>query len=332
MDVAATEVKKRRGRKPKEPLDATNDAGKNTQKRGRKPKVMFSFDSSQTNIIMEKDNDNDNNVILKLKVNNPNNVINAMGHCKELDEPGAMHVGAYNESCFSNFSHTNADMDARYSYSSDCHVDMTTTSQNNNNVSKVGTNKVVELLKEFEEKSKVGDWPMTTSIACFWCCHRFDSPPVGLPCKYSSDGKFHVTGCFCSLECAATYNIMQIRDGHTEERINLLKMLSKHLGYNAIIKPAPPRECLTMFGGNMTIDEFRESRSKSINVNFPPMVVLVSKLEEVNDSDVSSSLKYIPIDLERVDRYKEKIKLKRNLPVNANKNTLENVMHFSVKP
>jgi len=125
---------------------------------------------------------------------------------------------------------------------------------------------------------------------------------------------------------------MQLKDSHIEERNNLLNYLSNRLGYTNIIKTAPPREMLQMFGGNMTIDEFRKTNTseKSIHVNFPPMTVLISQFEEINDSDISSNLKYIPLDIDRIDKYREKIKLQRTLPVNQHKNTLENVMQFSI--
>lgn len=328
--------KKRRGRKPKEAAAsesaatevATAEASCAASKRGRKPKAVFAFDSQQAE---RREMDEDDNVILKLSVQGIGGAVTAEGFCPDIDGECLMavgEVGAYNESTMSNFSNFEGPVphgvpaNERDAAAGD-HV---------SNVSKVGTAKVVELLKEFEEKSKNGEWPLTTSTACYWCCHRFDTPPVGLPCK-CVNSRFHVTGCFCSLECAAAYNVMQLRDGLMEERMNLLNGMAREMGYTTIIKTAPPRQMLHMFGGNLTIDEFRRHHTlkKSINVSFPPMVVLISQLEEVNDSDVCSRLNYVPLDVERVDKYIEKIKLKRSLPVNVNNNTLENVMHFSIK-
>jgi len=311
MDEAVDANKKRRGRKPKEAVPSESAASK----RGRKPKVVFAFDSQQQE---RREVDEEESVILKLKVPNDEGGVTAEGYCEDID--GAEDtVGAYNEGSMCNFS----------AYEPPVPEPVTEV----NNVSKVGTNKVVELLKEFDEKTKTGEWPMTTCLACYWCCHRFDTPPIGLPCKYTN-GRFHVTGCFCSLECAAAYNVMQLRDGLMEERMNLLNFLARDLGYHTVVKAAPPRQTLQMFGGNLSIDEFRAHHNgkKCININFPPMVVLVSQLEEINDSDVCNRLKYVPLDTDRVDKYIEKIKLKRSLPVNVNKNTLENVMHFSIKP
>lgn len=309
------EVKKKRGRKPK---DSTLQKGNTDnltipKKQDRKHKVVFSFNNQKN----DDEYDNDDNIVLKLKIPTNETVINASGHCVADDYTD--NVGAYNESHMSNFSSLNVN---QLPYEE---------SRLEENVKKNGNNKVVELLREFDKKTKNDEWPTSTSIACFWCCHKFQSSPLGLPCKYYKN-RFYVMGCFCSLECASAYNIMQLKDSHIEERNNLLNYLSNRLGYSSIIKTAPPREMLQMFGGNMTIEEFRKSNTidKSIHINFPPMTVLISQFEEINDSDISSNLKYIPLDIDRIDKYREKIKLQRIQPVNQHKNTLENVMQFSI--
>jgi hypothetical protein len=308
------EIKKKRGRKPKDPVQKKADIeGLVSKKTDRKHRVVFSFDNQKN----EEELDVDDNVILKLKVPTDEAVINAIGHCM-IDDHNE-NVGAYNECHMYNFSSLNMD---NVVYEQE---------KPEENVKKVGNNKVVELLREFDKKTKNDEWPTSTSIACFWCCHKFDNPPVGLPCKYYKS-RFYVMGCFCSLECASAYNIMQLKDSHIEERNNLLNYLSNRLGYTSIIKTSPPREMLQMFGGNMSIEEFRTSNTleKSIHVNFPPMTVLISQFEEINDSDISSNLKYIPLDTGRIDKYQEKMRLERNRPVNQHKNTLENVMQFSI--
>lgn len=311
------EIKKKRGRKPKDQTNKTQNPYETTaKKRDRKPKVTFSFDNQKK----EEEIDNEKNIILKLKLPCAEDDILANGQGNKLDDNNNF-VCAYNECNMSNFSTLNV-VDT---------LDIGDPEHKpHDNIKKIGNNKVIELLKEFNEKAKVGEWPSSTSIACFWCCNKFTGPPLGLPCKYYNN-IFYVTGCFCSLECASAYNVMQMRDNQVEERNNLLNYLSTQLEYADVVKAAPPREMLQMFGGNMTIDEFRNTnQDKFIHINFPPMTVLVSQFEEINDSDISFNSKYIPLDNDRINKYKEKIKLQRNNPINISQNTLENVMHFSV--
>jgi hypothetical protein len=109
--------------------------------------------------------------------------------------------------------------------------------------------KIVHLLKDFEQKNKQNEWPSNTQIACYWCCHQFNNSPFGIPVKYR-DSKYHVYGCFCSLECAAAYNFAS-KENMDEiwEQYNLINQLSREIGHKAIIKPSPNRLALKLYGG-----------------------------------------------------------------------------------
>lgn len=284
-------------------------------KRGRKPKAVYnSFD-------MMPCSSDDEHIIMKLNVGQ--DVINHTN--APVTEPGA-----YNETCIpSNFYQIDTmalvmdgcDDRGRGSGASLVHQPP------------VAANalKVVELLKDFEEKNKNNEWPQSTSIHCYWCCHKFDTPPFGIPVKYTGH-KFQVYGCFCSLECAAAYNFDAKDGGHDEiwERNNLINFIAKKIGYQKRVKPAPNRLSLNMFGGHLGIKEFRDycNTSKLININFPPMMTITQQIEEVNESDLTSDFKYIPVDTDRINKYKEKIHLRRTKPINAHENTLDHAMNL----
>jgi len=195
------------------------------------------------------------------------------------------------------------------------------------------SNKVVELLKDFEMKSKASEWPLTTNIACYWCCHKFNTVPFGIPVKFYH-GKFHVYGCFCSLECAAAYNFSFAESlDEVWERYNLINLLSRKMGHANKIKTAPNRLALKMFGGHMEIEEFRQfsETSKVLSVNFPPMTTLTQQIEELNECDINSEYRYIPIDHERINKYKEKLTLRRTKPVTDYKHTLDHMMNLKIQ-
>jgi len=64
-------------------------------------------------------------------------------------------------------------------------------------------------------------------------------------------------------------------------------MLAKRYGFCNTIRPAPSRYLLKMFGGNLTIDEFREAHLKSDKtyiLNIPPMISINSSSEILNTS------------------------------------------------
>jgi hypothetical protein len=188
--------------------------------------------------------------------------------------------------------------------------------------------KVIRLLTEFEEKSKNGEWPSSTSVHCYWCCHRFNNAPFGLPVKYANE-QFHVVGCFCSLECACAYNFAS-KESIDEclNRYSLINMLAFKVGLGRSIRPAPDRLALSVFGGHLPIERFRafSGTARQIIVNSPPMLTVTQQVEEVHENDLRSEYKYIPLDNERVSRYQEKIRLKRTKPLVNFKNTLDHTM------
>jgi hypothetical protein len=194
---------------------------------------------------------------------------------------------------------------------------------------------VARLLSDFWQKSRNGEWPLNTTVHCHWCCHKFDSTPIGLPIKMSHDHElFHVIGCFCSFECACAYNF-DSRESTNERlsRFTLLNNLATRVGTERVpVKPAPPRYTLDMFGGFMTIEQFRAKSSKYIIVNTAPMTSVVQHAEGLNEHDVHSDYRYVPLDDQRVNKYQEQLKLKRAKPLLGAKNTLEQSMKITITP
>lgn len=192
--------------------------------------------------------------------------------------------------------------------------------------------KVVNILKDFEEKNKNKEWPSNTSISCYWCCNRFDNAPYGIPITYHHD-IFYVFGCFCSLECASAHNFQATNNiDEMWERYNLINLLARRLKFEKQIRPAPDRLALKMFGGYMEIDQFRNytNTNKIININFPPMSSISQQIEEINEYELNNDYKYIPLDHERINKIKEQMVIKRNKPLINNKNSLENSMNLKV--
>lgn len=192
--------------------------------------------------------------------------------------------------------------------------------------------RLVRLLREFEEKCKGGEWPCSTSVHCYWCCHRFPNVPLGLPVRLSN-GMFHVMGCFCSLECASAFNFNS-KESNDEclNRYSLINALAQRLGLGASVKPAPSRLALKMFGGPLTIEQFRAmgTTDKQFVINTPPMQTVTQQIEEVHDSDMRGEYKYIPLDNDRVSKYQEKVRLRRTKPLIDFKNTLDHSMKLKI--
>ena len=68
------------------------------------------------------------------------------------------------------------------------------------------------------------------NLRCWNCTYKFDNLPCFIPEKYN-DNIYYVFGCFCSFNCAASYNLHYLNDSRTNSRYTLIQNL-----YNKIFK------------------------------------------------------------------------------------------------
>lgn len=283
-------------------------------RRGRKPKYVYSsydiaVDESQGVAAVVPD---DENIIVRLNISNEV-LTSVVSGSNQDDQPYA-----YNHDTYNNISNINDILS--------CQDDGASIKKNKND----NGSKVVNVLNEFAEKNKNNEWPSNTSISCYWCVHKFDNAPFAIPINYKN-GSFDVFGCFCSLECAAAHNFNENKSqDEMWERYQLINMMSREMKLGNVVRCAPPRLSLKVFGGNMDIDTFRNvgKCNKLMNVNFPPMTSITQQLEEINDFEISSDFKYIPVDDDRINKYKEKIIFKRNKPLIDKNKSLESTMNL----
>jgi hypothetical protein len=129
-------------------------------------------------------------------------------------------------------------------------------------------------------------WKETTNLSCWWCVHPFSNPPFGLPIKYENK-MYEVQGCFCSLNCAKAYNLKE--NNYRMSEINsLIEDFRRELfgiSSNPVVT-APPRQSLSIFGGYLSIDDFRKEfylMNKSIIHLSPTVAPVRNFFEEYND-------------------------------------------------
>jgi hypothetical protein len=187
-----------------------------------------------------------------------------------------------------------------------------------------------QILNVFSEANKRKEWPQQIGIACWWCCHTFNTPPIPIPFKIMR-GKFYVYGCCCSYNCAASY-IFRENKSDMWEKYSLLNLLYKkiHNCSNVRIRLAPTPLLLQLFGGPKSISEYRESflmNKKDYNILEPPLVSVNPHIEESN---------YEVMNRGKIDNiyssYTQQslMKLKRNKQVLKNNNTLDSYMAIQI--
>lgn len=151
----------------------------------------------------------------------------------------------------------------------------------------------------FEILSKIiynKNWIYSTDVCCWWCCHQFNTVPIGLPDSYNYESnKFRVKGIFCSFSCVLAYK----KDKNIYNVDYLIKALycklTKTLLHESELKPAPPRCSLKIFGGELNIDEFRNStlEKKIYKMIDYPMFISRDFIEEIDIKNVKDVNKNI---------------------------------------
>lgn len=146
-------------------------------------------------------------------------------------------------------------------------------------------------------------WLNSTDVCCWWCCHTFDNVPIGNPEKYDvSIEKFQVKGVFCSFSCLIAYRkeneqkycLTQYLVNYMYKKFTGTFLLDNHL------TPAPPRCSLKMFGGVLSIDEFRNSfkENKMFRMINYPMFVYKDYIEEIDIQNVKRANQNVFADVQ----------------------------------
>lgn len=190
-----------------------------------------------------------------------------------------------------------------------------------------------ELLVQMKGMKTTHKLPDKVDIACHWCCHPFDGQPAVIPMR-EEKGVWEVYGCFCCPECALAYLVDESEDSHVKwERISLLHTLYNS---NSRIYPAPSRNVLSLFGGHLSIGAFRDTiRDKKVRVDIhmPPMVSILATMDTkpIDFYEATAQKTYVPLNVERVQKAEEGLRLKRSKPLKDKDSTLDSCINLQIR-
>lgn len=191
------------------------------------------------------------------------------------------------------------------------------------------------LLVQFKDSSEIKTIPLTSEVACFWCCHTFSNRPVVLPVRDTGE-HLQVTGNFCSPECACSYLFDMRQDSHTRwEQLALLYRVYNE-ACNGKINPAPARNILKLFGGNLSIQEYRHlirSHKVRVDIHLPPMVSILATMDTkpIDFYDTSLTKGVTETVKERLQKAEEVLRLRRTKPLKAWESTLDACINLKIK-
>jgi len=198
-----------------------------------------------------------------------------------------------------------------------------------------------KLMVQYQESNRLQQLPHKTEIACFWCCHTFETPPCAIP-SHILDELWHMYGNFCSPECAVAYLFKEKIDSHIQwERYALLNTLYSQdaevsVGSPQGIRSAPPREVLRFFGGCMEIGEYRailHERKIRIDVMSPPMISIIQTMDTKPIDFYDQNLKNIFAKNDISHKYNapgaQGLRLRRSKPMKTKEASVEWAMRIT---
>lgn len=328
--------KKKRGRKKKKVEEV-----KIKKKRGRKAALKY-FSSSIRKQISLKTNivDNENNILF----------LDIQDHCiNNESETPFINLKDINDNIISNTSDIDFQLNNLSLYSKDTDTlpltssltDTTTAtatstttmevtdSFNDMNLKKDEKNNIleddIELQKNnikkgyFQMFNYFQDWVESTDVKCWWCCHNFDTLPLGYPVTFEPKiNKFRVKGIFCSFGCMLAY--AKNTKGIVYKQY-LIKYLYKKLTgckfHEILYKEAPSRYCLKEFGGHLTIENFRKLSNEYTfykMIEYPMYesrdyiaeIDLVN-IKQINDKIFKNEKNIILLDDKKIQEVKQRI-------------------------
>ena len=150
---------------------------------------------------------------------------------------------------------------------------------NSDTIMSINKNKSITVLKHFKDEFDAGKEIEKSNILCYYCCHPFENKPFFLPYDCCPKTKrYKLFGNFCSPNCVKSY---AMNSSQFSSKIYYIGQFYRELfkDKNYRIKPAPSIFCLSCFGGNMTIEQFRQSFDNHVTYT---MVNICAKIKPIN--------------------------------------------------
>ena len=136
---------------------------------------------------------------------------------------------------------------------------------------------------------------------CWHCCHACTPGTLALPMPIEHDERtdvFTVVGAFCSFSCMKAFNSNRVSFRKDVNYLNISLFARRFYGRCSRVTAAHQRNRLRVFGGDMTIEDFRQSTrdppypTTPFSLHGEPSVVVVE--------DDSHNIKVVPHDSDPV--------------------------------
>ena len=166
-----------------------------------------------------------------------------------------------------------------------------------------------------------------TQHRCWWDHHKFSNYPFFIVEKYH-DNVYYVTGCFCSVNCALSYNVKWFDDYRVSERhaltIQYFRVKTKS---KEDVELAPTWLSLDCYGGPISIEKFRSTLIKcDKDYRFTiPSISYVTPVIEENTKDKGTTF------TNKNSSESDEMVLKRSKPLPNSRSTLMETMGLQME-
>lgn len=163
---------------------------------------------------------------------------------------------------------------------------------------------------------KISTWPASSDKLCWNCCHPFLNVPAFLPI-HTKGRDFEFYGNFCSWNCVKAYS-QGLRTYRDNSYIALFAFLTVYRPRNCPtpdqthhstscpclesyvpLRPALPRQCLQIFGGTLSIVEYRDGFSFIASPPARRFSAYHSTLSQIQSKDYLFTVVSDPLSLNR---------------------------------
>ena len=190
------------------------------------------------------------------------------------------------------------------------------------------------LLLAYKNSSELKEIPSSTTVACFWDCHPFHGKPCVMPIRDHGD-HIEVDGNYCSPECMVAHLFDMPIDIHARwERMSLINRIYS-INYGTNIVPASNRNVLTLFGGLLSIEQYRallQSHKVRVDIHYPPMISILATMDTkpIDFYDTYMNKNSLDTNKERLQKAEEQLKLRRSKPLKAFESTLDAYINLKI--
>jgi hypothetical protein len=107
------------------------------------------------------------------------------------------------------------------------------------------------------------------------------------------------------------------------------------INYGTNIVPASNRNVLTLFGGLLSIEQYRallQSHKVRVDIHYPPMISILATMDTkpIDFYDTYMNKNSLDTNKERLQKAEEQLKLRRSKPLKAFESTLDAYINLKI--